>query len=301
MTVPDLTDFKNAFSRNSKSQKENIPHASSPREDLSREPPSISKFFQRKPTKAASILSNMSNKTVNENETTEEDGKVPYPTTSGASDHKRKRSCSTPQYEEFTNNSFDSIYRLLDECKQLNQYIPSDPITPSYYHVKTPHLSLYTHKNNTNNLSFMDSHKLPHPFHQTSSQSNASPPQSPYNNPPYSYKELSQFNEPPPPPPQSASPYYQQQQQQQYRQNILTPSWQVAESAASFTAQTVTEEHEQLENEKNEDEDRTTTANDDLELILQSGAMNILSESIQQNEENIQNFWLTQPAFKRGV
>ena len=312
MTVPDLTDFEDRFSSNVKSQKEDICHASSPQEDLSREPPSISKFFQRKPTKVASILSNMSNKTVKENETTEKDDKVPYPTSSGASDHKRKRPCSDPQYEAFTNNSFDSIYQLLDECKQLNQYIPSDPIMPSYSYSKTPHSSLYIHKNNTSNLSFMDSHKLPHSFYQSSSQYNASPPQYPCNtfqfpcsNSSYSYKKPSQFNELPSLPP-SGYPYYQQQQQQQqqhkqHRQNILTPSWQVAESVASFTAQTATEEHNQLEIEKKEDEDCTTTANGDLEFILQSEAMNILSESIQQNEENIQSFWLTQPAFKRGI
>ncbi|CEP15093.1 hypothetical protein [Parasitella parasitica] len=295
--VPDLTNFNGKLSEAPKESTK----STSCREELSKDPPSISKFFQRKPNKTAtSILSNITNRSTPES--TSPKSKSRTPKKEEEPDHKRKRSSSPIyKYEAFTNNSFDTIYQLLEDCQELNRLTSSKHHhlhgTPNYAHVKTPDALLHkttntTQRNNSfkheaSDLSFTSSNSLPRSF-------------------------LRQYNlsSPPPSPPLPPSPrlyngqMIKKEQQPYYRKDIFTPVWQVAESAVSFSARTAAEEYALLEREKAdeaEEEDHTLTANDDLDLILHSRAMNMFGEYIQQNEKNIQNFWLNQPAFKRGV
>ncbi|KAL7312189.1 hypothetical protein PS15m_007983 [Mucor circinelloides] len=276
--IPDITDFNQ-----STINKENI-NPSVLMEDLSREPPSISKFFNKRPTTTYQ-KSNMTHKDKPE--------KVEN-ISPALSDHYYARKESPAQYEAFTNNSFVSIYKLLDECQDTyHPYLTHNndqyPAVQNYSHVKTPHSILQAadhSKINASNLSFLSSNKLPHPLCPTLRQSPT----------PRSFLPSPHFNDDynEQPPRQSMRPPRAPQQ----HQGLFTPSWQVADSVASFGAETAADQ-EQAQLEQEQEDDHTTTANDDLELILQSQAMNMLGESMQQNDETIQNFWLNQPGFKR--
>lgn len=279
--VPDITDFnQNTI------DKENI-NPSVVMEDLSREPPSISKFFNKRPT-TTHQHSNMTHKDKPE----EVENNLP-----ASPDRHHARKGSPAQYEAFTNNSFVSIYKLLDECQDTHHpYLTHNngqyPAVQNYSHVKTPHSILQAtdhSKINASHLSFLSSSKLPHPLYPTLRQSPTS----------HSFLPSPNFNDDlnDQLPHQSMRPPRPPRPPQQH-QGLFTPSWQVAESVVSFGADTAADQ-EQAQLEQEQEDDHTTTANDDLELILQSQAMNMLGESMQQNDETIQNFWLNQPGFKR--
>lgn len=189
---------------------------------------------------------------------------------------------------KFTNNSFDSICRLLDECQDMDRYLAptrSHHANPTYAHVKTPH-STFQPATNACHLSFLGNNKLPHPLYPSPAyRASTSHSESLFAQP----GRHSPYYDPP-----SFTPPFQDQR-------LSVPLWQVAESVASFAADTAAEEYAHpVRQDKTDDDDHTTTANVDLELILQSQAMNMLGESIRQNDENIQSFWLHQPGFTRG-
>ncbi|KAI8641066.1 hypothetical protein BD408DRAFT_468895 [Parasitella parasitica] len=133
----DLTNFNDKFSVTPKECAR-----SSCLEELSKDPPSISKFFQRKPNKtAASILSNKTDHSTPRSKAAQSKNR-----SSEEPHRKRKRSTSSlDQYEAFTNTSFDTIYQLLKECHELNQLTPSKHHgIPNYSHQLTTTPILYT-------------------------------------------------------------------------------------------------------------------------------------------------------------
>lgn len=279
-------------------------------QDLSHEPPSISKFFGKRP--ARQTLHSASSQTHHAATSHQDYNPREMSVLSSSAHHQARRGSGSPAaaaaaapFEAFTNNSFDSIYRLLDECQDMDHYLtptrnPHHANNPSYSHVKTPH-STFQPATNTSNLSFLNNSKLPHPLYPSPATAyRASTPHS-----------ESLFAQPAHHNSNTHSPYYDSPPPfQDHHQRLSTPLWQVAESVASFAADTAADEEHahhvrrdkaaEEEEEYDEDDHTAATANDDLELILQSQAMNMLGESIRQNNENIQNFWLHQPGFTRG-
>ncbi|GAN00893.1 hypothetical protein MAM1_0003d00319 [Mucor ambiguus] len=302
--IPDITDFHESTIENKESNKPTVVM-----EDLSHEPPSISKFFSKKPAQTAnSTMSHTHHATTIHQYNKPKE--IPHAMPVLSSNRQARKGSGSPSpaaaagasFEAFSNNSFDSIYRLLDECQDMNQYLTcmnGHHAKPNYSHVKTPH-SIFQptatadpSKINRSNLSFFSNSKLPHPLYPSPVPRTSTPHNEPVFAQPlhssdayFSYYRLSQHPMRQSPPPTPAPD-----------QKLSAPSWQVAESVASLAASTATEEHAQLHQDKADADDHTATANEDLELILQSPAMNILGESIQQNDDNIQSFWLHQPSF----
>ncbi|KAF1798042.1 hypothetical protein FB192DRAFT_1397469 [Mucor lusitanicus] len=330
--IPDITDFHDESMASSIKRRESI-KPNIVMEDLSHEPPSISKFFSKRPaaqaihttTSGGSALSHLHQHATTIHQQDRPTRETPHSTATpvlSSNNQARKGSHSpaaaaadVPYYEALSNNSFDSIYRLLDECHDMNQYqTPTSGhrhAKPSYSPVKTPHSFFQPTtteeqqhaKINTSNMSFLNNSKLPHPLYlhrsatprveptTTTTTMFASPPPCHYNDALY------------------GAPTHQQPTTMMRKPTLLpaltdqrfsAPSWQVAESVASVAANTAAEEHAQLlqqEKAEEEDDDHTTTANNDLELVLQSQAMNMLDDSIRQNDDDIRGFWLRQPGF----
>ncbi|KAL9545693.1 hypothetical protein MBANPS3_007029 [Mucor bainieri] len=319
--IPDLTDFQESIIKHKENYKPTVVM-----EDLSHEPPSISKFFIKRPvaqTTNNSAPSHTHHHHHHAATTMIKPRETPHTTPVLSSDHQARRGTNSPAaavaaagattpYEAFSNNSFDSIYRLLDECQDMNQYLtPTNThhARPCYSHVKTPH-SIFQPaavtattagypKIHNSNLPFLSNNKLPHPLFPSPATHRPAAPhheQPVFAHPPHYSNTHSLYYDPPPKQPMRKpsllSPTFLPPDQR-----LATPAWQVTESVASFAANTAAEEHTPFQQDKADNDDRTTAANDDLELILQSRAMNMLGESIQQNDDNIQSFWLHQPSF----
>ncbi|KAK4511711.1 uncharacterized protein ATC70_007254 [Mucor velutinosus] len=300
--IPDITDFLDSTIQH----KENIKPAVV-MEDLSHEPPSISKFFSKRPAQTFNSASSHTHHatTVHQDKPKE----APQTTPVLSSDHLARKGFGSPAadaaapYEAFSNNSFDSIYRLLDECQDRSHYLTAtnDPhAKPNYAPVKTPHsvvqpTATADHaKINPSHLSFLSNSKLPHPLYPSLAHRSPTPHNEPlFAQPPHDNNTSSPYSVPPQQPQRPLPSAVLRDQK------LSAPSWQVADSEASFAAYTAAEEYVQLQQQEKaaDDDDHTTTANDDLELILQSQTMNMLDESIQQNDETIQSFWLRQPSF----